>query len=207
MTMNHDAKKTGRHTSSATKAADPNLRTFKFVEMAQKIKLAGICRKRTYNASKSLDSFVITISTEKLRSLIQIKVKSAVDAAQRDEKGSMSRNLVEETICNVLATRPCAANKGFQSSFFSVLENKITKIIFCEVLKRTLNESTNCWPWFNTFEQAIVERIANNPSFIMPVVAFGRKSVISAMEGVLKEKSKLLEELHSFHDSSPSAFT
>lgn len=52
---------------------------------------------------------VIKIRREDLRSLIQVKVKSAVETVRREEMRSMSRSLVGESNYDVFTTRYCAA--------------------------------------------------------------------------------------------------
>lgn len=70
----------------------------KLDKIANDGKRAGIGENQTYITSKKSDSHKIMIIGEKLQSLIQVKVKTAVEATQREVMRSRSRHLVEETI-------------------------------------------------------------------------------------------------------------
>lgn len=111
--------------------------------MAQDDEHVGINEDQTHNTSKQTDLPLIVISREELRSLIQIEVKSAVEATQREEMGSMFRNLVEETICDVSATGYSATTECINNSFFSTVENGTTKMIHRGALDEMLNQSFN----------------------------------------------------------------
>lgn len=49
--------------------------------------------------------------------MIQVEVKSAVEGAHQEEMKSVSRNVVEETMCDVLATGYSAATEKMKDSF------------------------------------------------------------------------------------------
>lgn len=90
--------------------------TFTLDEIAHDDKLVGIDEEQSRKTSIRTYSPVITLSGEKLRYLIQLEVKSALEPAQREEVGSMSRNLVEETIRDVFATGSCVATEDIGNS-------------------------------------------------------------------------------------------
>lgn len=78
-TLNRDATTTGRHTNDATGAADPNAWDPMSDEVDHHDEHAGISENRTSRKIMMTVSFVLTLSREEPRLLIQGKVWSAVE--------------------------------------------------------------------------------------------------------------------------------
>lgn len=132
--LNRDATTTGRHTNALTGAAKSNAWASTMFEMAHDDKHTCISEKQTNICRNGTDSSIITISRRKMRRLIQMKVKPAVETLQRKETRSVSRNLFEEAICDFFVTGFCAATRGIKNSFFSFVKNVILEIIYRGVL-------------------------------------------------------------------------
>lgn len=125
--MNRDVTTTGCYAKSAASTADPNAPTNALIEIAHDSKYAGNGKDRFHTMLGRAVFPVIAKSREELKSLIELRVKSAVDTAQREEMRSMLRKMVGETIFHVIASRSCAATGGIKSSSFSFLEKKSQK--------------------------------------------------------------------------------
>lgn len=69
-------------------------------EMAHDDSLVGNSENRIHTTFARADFTIIRISGEEQWSLMQINEKSAVGTTQREEVKSMSRNLVEEIVCD-----------------------------------------------------------------------------------------------------------
>lgn len=86
--------------------------------MAHADKYVGVSEGQTCTKSMQTDVPVSTLSREKLISLIQLGEKSVFEAAKRKQMRSVLRNLVEKTMCDVLATGCRAATEGVKSPSF-----------------------------------------------------------------------------------------
>lgn len=106
---------------------------------------AGNSQDQIYTTHASTDSQVIWISREKLRSLIQEDVKSAVETAQLEEMRSMSRHQIKETLGDVFNTEYCASTDEIKDSSFSFMESVESETVHCGVLDETLSRSFNRW--------------------------------------------------------------
>lgn len=151
------------------------------------------------------NSPIMTISRKELRSLTQVEVKPSVDAARQEEMRSMSRSLVEKTICGVFATGFCAATEGIENSFLSFVENVITEMTYCGVPDKTLGQSFNCWSRSDTLMHVLVEKSTYDPGFLTPVAAFVTKCVINAVDEKLKQEPQVTKKISSPTNRSSSA--
>lgn len=86
--------------------------------------------------------------------------------------GSMSINLVEGTLCDVFTTRYYATSNTTRNSSFSFVMSEVTELTYRGPLDETLYQSFNSCSRMNTFTQALMEQIVNDPDFIAPVAAF-----------------------------------
>lgn len=140
-----DATMNGRHNNSAASSASPISWANTLHDMAHDDKHVGNSKSRIHTTPAKADSPLIKISRDELRSLIQVEVKSSVKTAQREEMRNMSRNFVEETLCNFFTTRYCAATNGITDSFFSFEIIVATVMIHRGGLHETLKLSFNSW--------------------------------------------------------------
>lgn len=83
--MNREEVLTGSAICLAANVADSGSSSLTFERMAFHGKHAGISKNRTCSLSIKTYSPVATISTKKLRFLLQVEQKSAVAVAQREE--------------------------------------------------------------------------------------------------------------------------
>lgn len=83
--MNRDATNTGGHASSAADTADPNASSNTLDERDHDDQHAGSRKDRICTMFVSADVPVIRIGGDGLMSLIQVKVKSAVESTERVE--------------------------------------------------------------------------------------------------------------------------
>lgn len=91
------------------------------------------------------------MSREELRSSTLLEVRSVIEVARREELRCLSRNLVEETIRNVMATDYCVVTTDIKNSAFSFVETVITKMNRCGVLDEPLNQGSNHWRQYSIF--------------------------------------------------------
>lgn len=57
----------------------------------------------------------------------------------------MSRNLIEETLCDVFTTGYCSATDGINNSFLLFVECVVTEIVYNALLDKTRNKNLNGW--------------------------------------------------------------
>lgn len=180
--MNRGAITSGRHANSVTSAAKSNISASTLDEMVHGDRHAGYSHDQTRNMSKRTDSPVIKISRKELRFLIDVKVGSTVETAQRKEKKSMSTNLVQETVCNVITKGYCAGTYGFKGSSFLFVEKLVTEMIHRGLLNEKPSQSFERWSQWDAFVQALIEKIVSAQDFIAPIAAFVKQHVINAVE-------------------------
>lgn len=94
-----------RRTNTATYATDLSAWAAKLDKIAFDDKHANISKDKTRKTSMRTNSPIIKQNRDWLRSLIQVEVKSDLELVQQEEMKSMSRNLVEVTICDVHTAR------------------------------------------------------------------------------------------------------
>lgn len=117
--MNPDETKIYLHANAAAGAADSRAWASMLDGMEHGSDHGCINKDHTRKASTSTGDPVITLSREAPRFLIQVKeVNLTVEDAQREWMKSMSRNLVEETICPFCATGDCAATERIKNALF-----------------------------------------------------------------------------------------
>lgn len=107
----------------------------------------------------------VTTSTEELRSLIQIEVRSAAENVRREEMKSMSRNFVDETICDVFATGYCAATEGIRKFSFLFVEKVILRTTHCGALDEILHQRFKLCARSDTFMQVLVRKVFSDLGF------------------------------------------
>lgn len=117
----HDATTADRHTNAAAGTADSNAGKSMPYEMAQDDKHAGLSKDLARSTSKRTASFVIKTSMKELRYLIQVELKPAIEAVQRDEMGSMPQNLVEENARTMFIMGHCAESECIKNGPFLIL--------------------------------------------------------------------------------------
>lgn len=101
--MNRDATTIGRCLNPAAGAKDPNVWVFPLNEDPHDDKHADISENQASKTFMRTESLVVTLSREKLKFLVQVKVKSAVEVAQGEEWRSVSLKLIEEITGDVFA--------------------------------------------------------------------------------------------------------
>lgn len=95
---------TGRRTNSAADAAEPYPWASTLDEMTHDDMHVDNREDQIRNTFVRTVFHVIKISREKLRSLIQMEVKPAVETAQGEKMRRMARNLPKVTVCDVSTT-------------------------------------------------------------------------------------------------------
>lgn len=80
-----------------------------------------------------------------LRSLIQVKLKSAAKAAQLKDMKRMSRDMIEEALCNAFITEYYAATDDKKDSSVSFVKIKVTETVHNVVPDKTPIQNFNRW--------------------------------------------------------------
>lgn len=143
--MSRGTASTGRHTKSATGAANPNVWENTLNDMAEDFKHAERSKAWIHTMHLRTDFSVIRINRVKLRSPIQVEEYPDVEIAQREKMLSMSRNLVDETFCDDFTPGFCAAIDRKKNSFFSFVEGVVAKMMSFGGLDKTTNQSIVRW--------------------------------------------------------------
>lgn len=143
----------------------------------------------------------ITISREELKSLIQSKPKSAVEAAECE----FMNGQIEVTIGDVLTVGCYATTDSIQNFAIMFDEDGITDMIHSGLLNKTLNENFERWSHLGEFLKAPIYRIVKNPGFIARVAAFVKYRETSTAEDKLILEPPVTKKTPSPHDRSPSA--
>lgn len=124
--MSRGATTTSCHTISTARVTDPKTWANILDYMAHNEKYAVSSKDQIHATPARADYYVIKIRREKLRSLIQAELRSAIETAQQEEMRNMSRNLAEKTLCDVFTTRYWAVTDGIEDSSFSFLDCVVT---------------------------------------------------------------------------------
>lgn len=128
-TMNCDATTSDRQISTATNKAITKVWSSTLNEMDHDVEHAGNSDDQNRYTFVKTDFPTLKIVMAKLKSFIQSKVESAVEATLH----KTMIGLDEEAICDIFNTRYCAATDIVKDSFLSFLENVITRVIRCGV--------------------------------------------------------------------------
>lgn len=195
----------GRCNSTAAGAANASECASTLSETDHDGKHAGISEDRKLDAFKKRDSHVIMMNREELSSLVQVKVRSAVDATEREKMKSKSLSLFEETTWDVFTTGYCAATKSVKNPSFSFVEDVISKVKHRRALNDTLNHSLNGLTRSDTFIKVLVEKFVNHPGSLTTVAAFVGQRVINTEKKKLKREPQETEEILLPQESSTSA--
>lgn len=129
---------------------------------------------------------MFTVNTKELTSPVREIKKSAVEAAQRNKMRSVSRNLVEEIICDVFDTGYCADAEGVKKLSFSFVENVIMETFNRGALNEARTQCFNRWSPSDVFVSVLVKQVINDSSFITPVAVLVRQCILNTVEEVLK---------------------
>lgn len=133
-----------------------------------------------------IESPTIRVCRKELRFLIQMVVKSAVEASQEEEREIMSRILIKEIPCDVIATGYCSATEG-NMNFSSFVDKVITKTIHRRAMIAMLNNSLNRRSRSDNFMQLLCEEVVKYLEFITPVAAFVTRRVIITVKEERKQ--------------------
>lgn len=90
-------------------------------------------------------------------------------------------------------------------SFFSFVESVVTGMIHPGVLHESFNQSFNRWLRLDTFMQVLIKKINNDSCFIVPIAAFVKHRVTSAVEEELSRKPPETKHILSPLDRFPLA--
>lgn len=85
---------------------------------------------------------------------------------------SVSRNLGEETLCDVFTAEYSVASDDIKGPLFSLVVSVVTERVLAGVLDKRPNQSFNPWSRLDTITQELIKKIVYEPGFIVPVAAF-----------------------------------